>query len=116
MHNHEVQLRVPQKALRRSVEARGVESDQPGIAPEVPAIEKLVEGLDAALKQEGVGNQDDCDEFDDFWVVWLFGPDVDALVAAARPVLIKQQLLDGAYIFVADPDAGDFRVGRRIDF
>ena len=116
MADHEVQVRVPSETLRQSAQARGVESEQPGVAPEVAAIELLVEGLYVAVDRAGIGGNDDCDEFDDFWVVWLFGPDVDALVSAARPVLVDQQLMDGAYVFVTDPDAGDFRVGRRIEF
>ena len=116
MAAHEVQVRVPSATLRRSAELRGGGSAQPGIAPEVAAIEQLVEGLYVAVDKTGIGDNDDCDEFDDFWVVWLGGPDVDALVAAARQVLVDQQLLDGAYAFVTDPSAGDFRVGRRIDF
>jgi hypothetical protein len=80
------------------------------------AIELLVEGLYVAVDQAGIGGNDDSDEFDDFWVVWLFGPDVEALVAATRRVLVEQQLMDGAYAFVTDPAAEDFRVGRRVEF
>jgi hypothetical protein len=116
MPSHEVQVRVPSETLRRSAHERGVTSAQAGIAPEVAAIELLVEGMYAAVDQAGIGGNDDSDEFDDFWVVWLFGPDIDALVGAARTVLIEQQMMDGAYAFVTDPTAGDFRVGRRIDF
>lgn len=116
MDDHEVQVRVPSETLRRSAEARGIVSEQPGIAPEVAAIEQLHAALDAAVERTGVGGTDDLDEFDDFWVVWLFGPDVDALVAAARGVVAEHRLMDGAYAFVTDPTAEDFQVGRRIDF
>lgn len=73
--------------------------------------EELLGDLDEALEESGAGDGDDPDHWEEFIVFYAIGEDVEALVAAVRPVLEAHGVLDKATGFVTDPDAEDFEVG-----
>lgn len=78
--------------------------------------DRLQDAFHEAVEESGLGMVDDPDHWDDWIYYYLIGPDPDRLVPAARQVLVEQGVLEGSYAFLADPDADDMEVGRRIEF
>lgn len=77
--------------------------------------EELLGGFSETLEAAGAGDVDDPDHFEDFICYYLEGDSVEELRGIARQVLTRHGLLDAAAGFVADPDAGDWQVGRSVD-
>ena len=67
-----------------------------GTASERDALEAFAEGLDAEVREAGVGDYDGNEYGGGEFILFFCGPDVDRLLAVLRPLLADSPLAHGA--------------------
>ena len=98
----ELQVRVPYSAWGAGTEWH-------------EGYEDLLTDFARALEAAGAGDVDEPDHFEDFICFYLDGDDLEELRRVARQVLDARGMASVASGFVADPAAGDWRVGTPVD-